>query len=100
MSNKCFYYTEQQLELNASNFKGISIIHFNCRSMKSSYSDINSFMLETSNSFDIICISESWLTSQDNLHEYCINNYEVVNMNRKNKRIGGVIIYISKYLRY
>ena len=34
------------------------------------------------------------------MHEYCIASYEVVNMNRKNKRGGGVMIYISKHLRY
>ena len=30
------------------------------------------------------------------MNEFCIENYEIAYMNRKNKRGGGVLIYVSK----
>ena len=42
--NECQYYTESQLVSRMSNTEGFSIIHFNCRSIKSTFSEINNFI--------------------------------------------------------
>ena len=46
--------------------------------------------------FDVICLIESWLTSEDNINEYIIEGHEGVNVNRTDKRGDGVIIFVSK----
>ena len=100
LNSKCHYYLESQFCAQFSKVKGFAVIHFNCRSIKSSFLEINNFLEENMRKFDIICLTESWLTAQDNLHDYDMEDYEIVNMNRYNKRGGGVMMYISKTIKY
>ena len=80
--------------------RGLSLIHFNCRSIKSKFEELKEYLNSLHTRFDIICISESWLTCEDNLLDYTLDNYDVLNTNRNNKRGGGVVIYVSKSLKY
>ena len=45
---------------------------------------------------DIIAINESWLCDNDIIDDYEIENYNMVHMNRTNKRGGGVALYVEK----
>ena len=69
-------------------------------SIKSCFCDLKQYLLDIERNFDIVCISESWLTNNDDLNDYSIDFYETVVTNRSNKRGGGVMIYVSKSLNF
>ena len=94
LNDKCHYYLESQFLAKFSKIKGFAVIHFNCRSVKSSFLEINNFLGENMRKFDIICLTEIWLTSLDNVHDFDIDGYEIVNINRENKRGGEVMMYV------
>ena len=50
--------------------------------------------------FDVIAISESWIESSTDVSEFHLNNYEIINTDRQNKRGGGVLLYVSKTLNF
>ena len=49
---------------------------------------------------DIIAISETWLSISDNIAEFQLEGYKLANMNRENRRGGGVCFYISNTLSF
>ena len=100
LNNSCQYYLESQFRTKISKIKGFAVIHFNFRSIKTSFSEINQFLHGIDRKFDVICLTESWLTSDDNMNEYIIEGYECVNVNRIDKRGGGVMIHVSKSIKY
>ena len=65
INNQCEYYTEAQIK---GNMQGtISIIHFNCRSMKANFSKIKQCLSQLENHFTALAIL-AWLEErQDNL---------------------------------
>ena len=94
----CNYYTEQEFNnvLNKINIsKCISIIHINARSLIKNYDNIENYLNMLSHRFSVIIISESWL-KECHIGNYNIQNYTSVNTIRKNKRDGGVSIYIYR----
>ena len=99
----CNYYTEQEFNnvLNKINIsKCISIIHINARSLIKNYDNIENYLNILSHTFSIIIIiSESWL-KECHIGNYNIQNYTSVNTIRKNKRGGGVSIYIDDSLEF
>ena len=100
ISSDCHYFTDNNFSTKFENMEGFFIIHFNCRSLKSCFSDLKHYLLDLKKTFDVICISESWLTNNDDLVEYSLDSYEVVVANRVNTRGGGVIIYVSNLLNF
>ena len=68
------------MSLNAKVTKkyGLSFIHFNCRSLKSNFVNLHSYLQTLKQKFDIIAISETWLNDNDNITDFCIENYEIV----------------------
>ena len=95
INSECSYFTDDNFTTKFKNINGFSVIHFNCRSVKSCFEDLKQYLLDIKKTFDIICISESWLTNKDDLFEYNIDSYNVVAANRSNKRGGGVMLYVS-----
>ena len=98
----CNYYTEQEFNnvLNKINIsKCISIIHINARSLIKNYYNIDNYLNMLSHRFSVIIISESWL-KECHIGNYNIQNYTSVNTIRKNKRGGGVSIYIDDSLEF
>ena len=47
--------------------------------------------------FDIIAISETWVSELEH-NKFNINGYDVYHTNRKNKRGGGVALYVKQEL--
>ena len=93
------YYTDDAFKKNIQNVHGLSILHVNCRSIKSCFANLKDYISSLEYDFQLICISESWL-NDDNVHDLMLDNYNVEYKNRANKRGGGVMIYINKKLDY
>ena len=96
----CEYYTNDEFNQKISTVHGLSIIHFNCRSLKANFSKLHHFMTTLDSKFDLIAVSETWLSDSDNVNEFLLEGYDMVRMNRKHKRGGGVMLYISRHINY
>ena len=100
IKNSCKYLTQENFITSVGRKNGLSLIHVNCRSIRSSFDNLKSFLEKLSFRFDFIAVSESWLSDNDDIENYRLENYDSVCVNRKNKRNGGVIIYVSTLLKY
>ena len=74
---------------------GISCIHLNARSLNSNFKEIDHYLSSLNYKFDIIAISETWVSEQN---KFNINGYDVYHTTRKNKRGGGVALYVKQEL--
>ena len=63
--NNLNYVTQEQLEVSFSSCKGFSVIHFNARSLKKNFDKIEKFVLYCKIKFDVIAVSENWLTHKE-----------------------------------
>ena len=68
---------------------GISFIHLNARSLNSNFREIDDYLSSLNYKFDIIAISETWVSEPE---------HNKLNINRKNKRGGGVALYVKQEL--
>ncbi|KAL7382736.1 hypothetical protein ABVT39_027076 [Epinephelus coioides] len=96
--SQCEYYTEEQFSNKFKKDGEVSIIHFNSRSLNSNLSKIKHCLKQLKNKFTVIAISETWL-SEEQTALVEIEGYEMYHMNRKQKKGGGVAVYIEKTYR-
>ena len=82
---ECSYYTDEKFKHSFKNVNGLSILHFNCRSIRSCFGNLKDYILSLEHVFSLICISESWL-SDDNMDDYMLDNYDIAFMNRKKQK--------------
>ena len=94
----CKYFTEDQLHHSISNNNGLSIIHFNSRSLNANFTKIEDCLHNIGHTFDVIAISESWLNDNNVIPE--LQGYECCHQSRKNKNGGGVALYINNHLNF
>jgi hypothetical protein len=71
--------------------KGLSVIHFNIQSLVNKIDQIRLFCAIYKP--DLLCLTESWLTSNHTDFEFNISGYESHRCDREDKRGGGVIVY-------
>ena len=95
MDNTCDYFTVNEFNSKVKCIDNLSLIHLNVRSLKANFINIQRYLDVINFEFDIIAVSESWLNDHDDLTLFCLEGYDIVNMNRINKRGGGVLLYIS-----
>jgi exonuclease III len=71
----------------------------NCRSLLCNFDDIVDFICSLNNLFDVICMSETWLIqlTEDQVN---ITGFTFVGKHRKNKKGGGVGIYVKNELKF
>ena len=80
----------------------LRICHINARSLcpndrSKRIAEIHS-MLCIEENYDIICISETWLTSDNDNESINIPNYQIYRKDRAQGRGGGVAIYVNENL--
>lgn len=75
----------------------LRVCHVNIRSLNSCFDDFCSFVLQ--NDYNLIGLSETWLTSSDSTANFSIQNYSLVRCDRPS-RGGGVCWYVSKNIKY
>lgn len=93
IETKCDYYVTEKVGSTFNSQSGLSVIHFNCRSLIGCFDNLKLFLSNIGISVDIIAISESWLQADDNLSALKLENYNMVSQPRSNKKGGGVVIY-------
>ena len=75
------------------NFRDHFIIgHLNARSLNKNIIELKAILDDTD--FDAVSISESWLRSRTPKDRFKINGYKIFRNDRKNKRGGGVCLYV------
>ena len=74
---------------------GLSIIHFNARSLNANFVKMYDYLNGLSLNFDIIAISETWIQS-DSITEFQINGYELFSVRRKTKGVVALSCMSSR----
>ena len=78
---------------------GISVIHFNVRSIIENKQKIEELLYDFNKSPDVVAISETKLNDDSNLGQANIQGYHLLNVNSKSNA-GGVDLYVSQKLNY
>ena len=65
--------------------------------MNSNFREIDDYLSSLNYKFDIIAISETWVSEPEH-NKFNINGYDVYHTARKNKRGGGVALYVKQEL--
>ena len=72
-----------------------SVLNFNIRSIRKKHHLLADMLSTVDRHIDIISISETWLTENDNILDYKLDGYHCpVFSNRQGRHGGGVMIYI------
>ena len=73
----------------------LKILHLNCQSLASTFTEFEAMNYECN--FDILTLSETWLTENQNLLNYLeLSGYDLNYNNKKNKRGCGVVAYVRE----
>ena len=82
----CKYYTEEQFNSDVQLNKevGISVIHFNARSLNRNFYKIMGCIHALKCSFDIIAITKTWADQTNSTSDYNMPGYNVFNTVRIN----------------
>ena len=88
-------HINRELKQFDNNFK---FGHVNARSLNKNILELKAVIDKTS--FDAFSISESWLTRNTPKDRFIIEGFNIVRKDRKNKRGGGVCIYIKEQYTY
>ena len=72
-------------------YDNLSLIHVNIRSMNSNFEKLHDLLLNCSNSFNIICVTEAWSTDKDfkdnsNFH---LQNFDFISQQRETGKKEG-----------
>ena len=92
IESKCKYYTDNQFDTNMQDIGllGLSIIHFNARSLNAIFVKMYDYLIGLSLNFDVIAIYETWIQS-DSITAFQINGYELLVLGEKQK----VVVVLS-----
>jgi len=104
--NHCFntinsmsdYYTEEKFNDTVSLDSTFSGIHFNCRSLYANFTKIQEYLRSLKYTFSVIVLSETWVNEARGV-DFCMEGYEVYNCNRRDKRGGGVALFVTTDLK-
>ena len=98
-AGNCKYYTDEVFTEEINFTDGIYIRHFNCRGTKSNFDSINQYLHEIKSNFDVIALSETWLSICNDLNHFKTSNYIMYNTDRSDRCRGGVALYIKQSLQ-
>ena len=77
--------------------KSLSILHFNCRSLKRNFDNFVCTLSSFSHPFSIIALSETWLNDKETIS---MDGYVFVGQGRPDKRGGGVGFFIKDTIKF
>ena len=91
----CAYYDQDDFLKDFSQNNDMKLLHINARSLLQNISNITHYINLLEDRFSIIGISETWLKDiNDPLIQ--IPNFTIEGVCRKNRRGGGVALYIKE----
>lgn len=80
--------------IGTTNDGGFTVAHFNAQSLLPKFIEVREHILL--NDFDILCISETWLSGDILDENLLIDGYSLFRRDRDMNRWGGVCMYIKK----
>ena len=84
---------EKENGATKSSLNTISILHLNVRSIKPHFDKLEALVLGLESPPEVLCLTETWLSENDNFNGYLINGYnQFFVKNRDSGRGGGVMI--------
>lgn len=78
----------------------LALLHTNIRSLPRNYNDFTNYLQSINITFDIIGLSETWLSDETADVAYLGSDYSHVKCYRNNRRGGGVSLFIHKDMKY
>ena len=84
-------------------YGNLSLIHVNTRSMNSNFKKLNDFLLSCPNSFNIVCVTETWSTDNDikNNSNFHLPNFDFIHQERKSGNLFCcILIYVMNHLKF
>ena len=94
------YYLERAFNKKFGDSKGFSLFHLNVRSLRNKFDMLSTYLSQLDNKFAVICLTETWLSDNDDLNAFCLSGYEAVHFMRIDKRGGGVSISVREELEF
>lgn len=91
----CQYYSEDQFNSKINTNNKISMIHFNSRSLYANFNSIKHYLMNLSQVFNIIAITETWIKHARGT-DFELDGYEMVYINREARIGGGVALFVDK----
>ena len=86
-------FSDQFIDLKCRLGRGLKIGHINIQSLRFKTDYLTIFLHE--NNIDILCVTESWLTSKIDDGEIMIEGYNLCRKDRDNgQEHGGIVVYI------
>ena len=84
-------------------YDNLSLIPVNIKSMNSNFEKLHVLLLNCSNSFNIICVTDTWSTDNDirNNSNFHLPNFDFTHQERKiGKKVGGILIYVKNHIKF
>ena len=101
LDTSCYIPNENKEKLGNFKQKSFSVLHLNIRSMSKNFKSFREFLDSLCFTFSAVCLSETWCqpheTSNPNLQ---IPRYVSFHQARKNRRGGGLCIFLLESLSY
>lgn len=99
---KCWYYDSASLNQFAANIlnnsRGLWFFHLNARSLRNEQDELEIYLHDLHIQFDILAFTETWITDKDDA--VTLGGYTAESVYRKDRRGGGVSLYIRHNLCY
>ena len=77
---------------------GLSILSLNSQSLSAKFDDFQVVIeqLNTNNAISVICLQETWLSSESSTSLYDLPNYQLISRGKYCSNHGGLITYVHK----
>ena len=102
-NTKCDYYIEDTFVKNISKIqkqkRALSMFHVNIKSLPKHFDELQQYLHMLAYDFSLIGISETWL-NENNVDLYDLNGYVTIKDCRKERRGGGVSLYIRDEISF
>jgi hypothetical protein len=94
------YVTTDKLSSSILQNTLLTMLHVNCRSLRKNYNSLINLIDQIGLNIDVIAVTESWLSCNDNMDILSISGYNTEFMNREYNKGGGVLMYINEKYSY
>ena len=102
MCNSAYYSDDDFVDLVSNKdtcFSYLSMLHCNIRSLSKNCDNLEKHLKCLNHDFDIIAITESWLT-RDNCDIHYLHDYQHIYKYRDTKKGGGVSVFVRNQFKY
>jgi hypothetical protein len=98
--NESHYYNIEQINELLNEKQYITIATLNCQSLNAKHLQLETILNALSNSFDILCLQETWLVDDADVSLLQLPNYQFLWKGASASSHGGVALYIKNNIQY